>query len=366
MKATFEDADISPESPSGAPQSPHKLAGDDDEGVNLIRVFSVALRQRWLVVGTAFVIVLTVIVSTALSRRQYTSSASFVSQGSKQGNAGLSSLAAQLGVTPPSGDATQSPAFYAYLLKSRPILLQAVNTTYVTNTAQGRRVTLTELYGAKGSTAMARQEGALAKLTAESKASYSRETGLVSFSVSSPWPEVSAQIADAVIGAVNKFNLQSRQTSAGAERRFVEKRLQEVAGELHDAENRLQQFKGGNRQFGLGSELTLERDRLAQQVTMRQQVYVSLAQAYEQAKIDEVRDTPVITIVESPRVPVTPDSRHMIRRVLLAGILGLLLGLLLAAMREYLGTPSLDRFPEFHGAAAAARKAMGLPRFVNS
>jgi hypothetical protein len=34
-----------------------------------------------------------------------------------------------------------------------------------------------------------------------------------------------------------------------------------------------------------------------------------LAQAYEQSKMDEVRDTPVITIIQPPETPLMPDAK---------------------------------------------------------
>ena len=56
---------------------------------------------------------------------------------------------------------------------------------------------------------------------------------------------------------------------------------------------------------------------------MAQQIYTSLAQAYEQAKIEEVRDTPVITVLQPPEIPVLPNSRRVVVKTVLGFILGL-------------------------------------------
>jgi uncharacterized protein involved in exopolysaccharide biosynthesis len=45
-----------------------------------------------------------------------------------------------------------------------------------------------------------------------------------------------------------------------------------------------------------------------------------LAQAYEQARIEEVRDTPVITVIEAPMLPARPDPRPF-GRAIAAGLL---------------------------------------------
>ena len=330
----------------------------EDDGISLLRVASVALRQRALVAGTVVATVALVVIAVMLSTRVYTSSTSFVTQGTKEGAGGLSSFAAQLGVAIPQGDPTQSPAFYTHLIKSRPILVEAVTAHYVVRSdGRERRLSLPDLYEVRGRNANERIEATVSRLRANSDASIAREIGLVTFSVTTPWPAVSAQIVQNVIQAINRFNLQTRQTSVGAERRFVERRLAEVENELRTAENRLQQFNRTNREFGPGSELSLERKRLEQQVSMRQQVYVALAQAYEQAKIDEVRDTPSITVVEPAQVPIAADSRRTIRKALLAAIVGLLIGFVLAFLREWVNKERLSPSPEFRQVSAQAQEA---------
>jgi tyrosine-protein kinase Etk/Wzc len=77
-----------------------------------------------------------------------------------------------------------------------------------------------------------------------------------------------------------------------------------------------------------------QQDRLRRDVTMRQQLYTSLAESYEHAKIDEVRDTPVITIVERPDLPVRPDPRGLIKWGLVSLLAGFLLGAGLAWLAD--------------------------------
>jgi uncharacterized protein involved in exopolysaccharide biosynthesis len=134
-----------------------------------------------------------------------------------------------------------------------------------------------------------------------------------------------------------------RQSQASAERKFTEARLAEGAEELRIAENRLQGFLQGNREFGGSPALGFERDRLNREVAMRQQIYTSLAQAYEQAKIDEVRESPVITVLNPPIEPARPDPRGLVSRGLAGIVLGGMLGIFFALLRTYLArTRELD------------------------
>ncbi|HEX5635067.1 MAG TPA: hypothetical protein VFX50_17610, partial [Gemmatimonadales bacterium] len=52
----------------------------------------------------------------------------------------------------------------------------------------------------------------------------------------------------------------------------------------------------------------------------------SLRQAYEQARLEEVRDTPTITVVEDALLPARPDSRKLVQKLALALAVGLLFG----------------------------------------
>ena len=68
---------------------------------------------------------------------------------------------------------------------------------------------------------------------------------------------------------------------------------------------------------------------------MRQELVTAMAQAYEQARIDEVRAAPVITVIDQPESPALPDPRGRIRRLLLGIIVGMIVGLGLALIREF-------------------------------
>src|SRR5205814_260548 len=124
-----------------------------------------------------------------------------------------------------------------------------------------------------------------------------------------------------------EFNTKRRQTQAAVERQFIEARLAEVRDEVATAEERLARFLRTNRLFQTSPELGFEHDRLDREVMLRQQLYTSLVQAYEQARIDEVRNTPVIVVVEQPRRPVKPESRGLLVKALVSLILTFLLAI---------------------------------------
>jgi uncharacterized protein involved in exopolysaccharide biosynthesis len=97
---------------------------------------------------------------------------------------------------------------------------------------------------------------------------------------------------------------------------------------------------------------------LVRRVQEVQQANATLVQRYEQARIDEVRNTPVITIVESPE-----GSRRRSRGLILAGLLGIATGGILAtALALVLDQASRERvlYPETYDAVRGLWE--GLPR----
>jgi uncharacterized protein involved in exopolysaccharide biosynthesis len=63
-------------------------------------------------------------------------------------------------------------------------------------------------------------------------------------------------------------------------------------------------------------------------------MYTTLTQAYEQARIDEVRNTPVITVVEPPESPVRPDSRRLVSWLAVSLVVGVLAALAAALFAD--------------------------------
>lgn len=295
---------------------------------------SVLLRRRKLVLACSLSGAVLTGVVILLSPRQYTASASFVPQEPGSIQAGLGQIAAQFGLSAPK-PGTTSPQFYADLLSSREILREVIVTEYSAGGApefKGNLVAYFRLGSDSGSGAMML---ALKALRARLKVTTNRTTGVVGFEVRTRNPELSAQIADRLLALVNDYNLRRRQSQARMERTFVEKRLVEAQGELAAAEDALQRFYVTNRRYTDSPELVARQERLQRQVTMRQQLVLSLTQSFESARIDEVRDTPVLTVVEHPTGFVERMARGTIQKTIIGLLAGGFLGSLLAFLFEY-------------------------------
>ena len=77
-----------------------------------------------------------------------------------------------------------------------------------------------------------------------------------------------------------------------------------------------------------------QRDRLQREVLLQQQVVTSLVQRYEENRIREVRDTPVITMIDTPILAARPDPRLRVLILLLGTVAGLCLGVVIVIFRD--------------------------------
>ena len=311
---------------------------DESDEISLLRLATVVLSYRWWVFLGALALSVGVLLLGLRERRTFTTSASFVPQAKRSISAGggASVLAAQFGLALPGSDPAQSSQFYVDLLTSDEVLRGILDTVYVFRSDTGAvRGTLVDILTAKGSARPIRVERAIGRLRGAISAGASLKTGVITFNVTAENPELAKQVGERLLERLNTFNLESRAAQATTERRFTEARLDEVQNDLRASEDRLRAFMQENRDFRSSARLSLDEQRLQRDVDMRQQVYTALAQAFEQAKIEELRDTPVITVLERPRAAVFPNPRGLFKRVVMAILGGAFLVILFAFIREF-------------------------------
>jgi uncharacterized protein involved in exopolysaccharide biosynthesis len=324
---------------------------------SLLEIAGVLLRWRSLTIWLPIALVILTGVVSLLLPREYTATATFLPQRSQSALGRLAGLAAQFGVAVPGQDPGQSPEFYADLIVSRELLARMVTDSFDAR-ADGRLIPLVELLNAKGRSSAGREQDAVRRLGRRLAVSADPKTSVVTLQVTTRWPGVSAAIAARVLSEVNRFDLNIRQSQASAERLFVEERLKAAKDDLRVAEDRSAAFLVSNREYRNSPILQFQYDRLSRDVAAHQEVVTTLQQNYEQARIDEVRDTPRVTEIEHPVVPARPDSRHLVLRLILAGLVGVVLGWPAAMGAEHVRRVRQVRSGEVEALLSQARQVL--------
>jgi uncharacterized protein involved in exopolysaccharide biosynthesis len=210
----------------------------------------------------------------------------------------------------------------------------------------------------EGATAALRRDAAIDRLEKDLELSPSTRTNVVNVRASASSPELAQQLNRRLLALLGEFNLRRRQSRASEERRFAEERLSSVKAELRVAEDRLQTFLQSNRDYENSPSLVFSYERLQADVVLLRQVVLTLQQSAEQAKIEEVRDTPTITLVESSSLPVRPDGRGTIKFALIGAFLGTFLGIAIAFVRETLSRPRVRATSDYEEFVRLRREAL--------
>lgn len=324
-----------PPAPDWADSDPEAEPPARGRDVTALDIVNVLLYHRWLIIAITVVLAAIGLALGLSTPRTYTATSTFMPHGRRPMGAGTG-LAAQLGLSLGQSEGEQSPQFYADLLRSREILLAVVEARYPSPESPDQGRTLVQIYGTGGPTQEYRRRQTAEQLKSAINTPISARTGVIGLEVTTHDPALSAAVAKKLLDELVRFNSERRQSQAVAERQFTQQRLSQAAAELRRAEDRLQAFLQQNREFGGSQRLGMEQDRLTRDVTMRQSIYTSLAQAFEQAKIEEVRDSPVLTVIEAPLAPLLPDPRGALRKAITFFMLGLFLGVVIAFVREYM------------------------------
>ena len=92
--------------------------------------------------------------------------------------------------------------------------------------------------------------------------------------------------------------------------------------QLTESEDALKVFRERNRSIVGSPQLQLEIERLMREVEIQTQVYITLQQQYELARINEVKETPSVVILDEGKPAVGKDKPKRKLIVIIAMLLG--------------------------------------------
>ena len=91
---------------------------------------------------------------------------------------------------------------------------------------------------------------------------------------------------------------------ASKARKFIESRIEKTQSELQAKEEKLKTFRDRNRRIENSPNLLLEQERLSREVLVLNGVFTTLKQQLETIKIDEVKESAYVLVIDSPETPI--------------------------------------------------------------
>jgi len=274
-------------------------------------------RVTYTIVTTS---VLATLAVCLIMKNKYTSTATILPSGPAILTSELKNLAAgsvaELGLGATSQAGENSSALYPDILGSRLISERIIKRNYsFYHRSRARAMSLEEYIDAPNIDRALRRLNKLVTIKSD------RKTGVITVSVTTKYPELSAAVAHAYLEELDDYNIHHRQSTASENQKFTAKRLLEIKAELAEAEDSLRSFKEANMNYMISNDpdLQLELARLQREADMKASLYLTMAQQNELARIEAVKDIPVVQILDRGTVPQEKTSPR--RSLYLAGAL---------------------------------------------
>lgn len=147
--------------------------------------------------------------------------------------------------------------------------------------------------------------------------SESRETSLHKITISmSKYPLLSKQISESVYKSIINYSNQVTNIKGKEKRSFIEGRLLTVKADLEHAEEKMQTFRENNKVLNSPS-LILKSDRLERDIRLYAQLYISLSDQLEIAKIDEKDFTSSVFLLDNAKLSFYKVGRSLLESIFL-------------------------------------------------
>lgn len=309
-----------PEPSPVASRAPHRAAADD---VATLADVAAGILARWkLILLLACIGAAVAAIWSLVATPRYRSTLKFAldEQSASPSLGGLAALAGQfrLGTGGP-----RSLEFYAEVLTGRDLLEQLARDSFPSPDAGETREPLLAILGFSGADSAVAIADAYAYLLDEAVAtSINTQTGTITLDVRLPDPELAAQAASRLFELLGQFNVETRRSAATERRRFTERELARARQELAGAEAALRDFLEANRGGLESPRLAVRRQQFQRRVSVLEEVFGELSREAQSARIDEVRDTPVFTLVQAPDAPIYREYPLRTRMTMVGGLLG--------------------------------------------
>ena len=257
---------------------------------------------------------------------------------------GLAGIASQFGVNVPGGSSADlsSPSLFPELIKSRTFAERILDKPFYSKEFDKELSLLAIFTYGDGppefglDTLIQNAIGVLqGMISFESQGSFSVLT------VRAGDPYFAKDLNKVVLDELQSLNRYYKSQHLNEKTEFIKNRIESVENDLKESEQTFKIFREQNRQIS-SPALQLELEHLSRDVEIQKGIYLTLKQQQELAKIEEVEKATIVQVLDEPQVPLGSTNKNLKLSVLLAGILGIGLGIMIGFVRAYADNSDID------------------------
>mgnify|MGYP001231419026 CR=1 FL=1 len=301
-----------------------------DNIIDFRLLFEILFKKKRFILLLVFFMSLSGFASSYIMKKQYTAKITLypAKNDGMQGMGQFQALAMNLGINASQGDQSFN---ISDVVKSRLIAEKSIKQTWINSL--GTEVSLIDLWGLnKEPLFKFSNEKAINKDIIEEKAirkfdkhifvNEDRITGLITISTKLEDPIIVASLANFVGRQIQNYIQKENSAQSTKEKLFIGERLSVVKKELESSEFDLKEFKESNRGYEDSPELFMIFSRLFREAEAKKEVYLTLQQQLELARIEEVRQSPILHILDSATPPIRKSSPNRLMFLIIAGVIG--------------------------------------------
>ena len=280
----------------------NKNSSDD---VSIVGLCLLLLKRKKLISCIVGSIIILTVIMLLLTPNQYRSKASILPSGEQDSFSNLKSLA---GLGNFVSQDENSSVLFPEILRSREITNTVLNAEFSFEDDEGivHNLKLSEYFNSTSSDLL---HSALLGIT---DISADKKTGVINIGVTTEYPGLSQKILGKFLEELENFNLYKRASQAKENEKYLANQLGSLKIGLGNLEDEFVQFQKANRNWLITSdpEILKEVTRFKREIEIKSQGFIFLNQEYELAKLESLKDIPVIRMLDNPTLPdikVSPD-----------------------------------------------------------
>lgn len=162
-----------------------------------------------------------------------------------------------------------------------------------------------------------------------------QQTGILTLTVTTQSPEITIQIANHVTSALSHYLTEYRTEKARRNLEFISQRQEEAKASFESEQNRLALFRDQNQGSLTASARTIEQN-IQSEYNVKLNVYNSLTEQLEQARIKLQEDTPVVNVIQDNVYPNRKSGPNRVLLILVTSFFGIVVGCIVLLVKPIL------------------------------